>query len=293
LTGEAFGAACALAAAFCWALTSMLVRRLGAVSHMMTVNAVRITSCGLVLLGITLMGSARDEYAAMSATTLLMLVSSTVLAAGIGDSIFFECTRILGLGRAMTLAMTYPLMAAGFAAAFLDEPITVRSMAGTITTLVGLILIIGPRTGTPETNRRQRLAILASFFVAITWAASAILMKPPMREMSPLAAQALRMPLVGAFLWLMPWSRAGLPGLYVAGRGIVAPMVMLTVLTGVSSMAWIAGIKYTDIVVATVLSSTSPLFALALGGMFLGERVTLGAALGAVLAIAGIVILKV
>ena len=28
------------------------------------------------------------------------------------------------------------------------------------------------------------------------------------------------MPLVGAFLWLMPWSRAGLPGLYVAGRGI-------------------------------------------------------------------------
>lgn len=293
LTGPGFGAGCALASAFFWALTSLLVRRLGAACSMVTINAVRITASGLVLLAISLAGSARAELAAMSAVTLVLVASSTVLAAGIGDSIFFECTRVLGLGRAMTLAMTYPLMAAAFAAVFLGEPITLRSTAGTVATLAGLGLIVAARDPEGGTLRGHRLAIAASFVVALTWAASAILMKPPMRELSPLTAQGIRLPIVAAFLWLTPWSRAGLPALYEARRGLVAPLVILSALTAVSSMTWIAGLKYSDVVVATVLSSTSPMFALGLGAMFLGERLTLAAVLGALLTIAGILVLKV
>src|SRR3989442_760896 len=119
ITEPAFGAACALASAFSWAVTSLLVRRLGVMCSMITINAVRISASGLVLLAISLTGSARVELAVMSAATLVLVASSTVLAAGIGDSIFFECARVLGLGRAMALAMTYPLMAAAFAAIFL------------------------------------------------------------------------------------------------------------------------------------------------------------------------------
>jgi DME family drug/metabolite transporter len=293
LSAPAFGAACALASAFFWALTSLLVRRLASVCSMVTINAVRISASGLVLLLISLTGSARAELAAMSALTLLLVVSSTILAAGIGDSIFFECTRVLGLGRAMTLAMTYPLMAAAFAAVFLGEPITARSMAGAVTTLAGLALIVGARPGGGGTLRGHRLAIAGSFLVALTWAASAILMKPPMRELTPLTAQGIRLPIVAAFLWLTPWSRAGLPPLWAARRAVAAPLVVLSALTAVSSMTWIAGLKYSDVVVATVLSSTSPMFALGLGAMFLGERLTAGAVLGALLTVAGIVVLEI
>jgi DME family drug/metabolite transporter len=293
LTIPAFGAACALASAFFWALTSLLVRRLGAVCSMVTINAVRITASGLVLLAISFAGSARAELAAMSATTFLLIAASTVLAAGIGDSIFFECTRVLGLGRAMTLAMTYPLMAAAFAAVFLGEPITLRSVAGAVTTLVGLGLIVSTRDDAGGTLRGHRLAIVGSFVVALTWAASAILMKPPMRELTPLTAQGIRLPIVAGFLWLMPWSRAGLPALYGARRKVVVPMVVLSALTAISSMTWIAGLKYSDVVVATVLSSTSPMFALGLGAMFLGERLTPAAVVGALLTIAGIVVLDI
>jgi DME family drug/metabolite transporter len=293
LTGPAFGAACALGSAFFWALTSLLVRRLGAVCSMVTINAVRITASGLVLLAISLAGSARAELAAMSAMTLLLIASSTVLAAGIGDSIFFECTRVLGLGRAMTLAMIYPLMAAGFAAIFLGEAMTLRSAVGAVTTLAGLVLIVSTRHDSAGTHRHQWLAVIGSFVVALTWAASAIMMKPPMRELSPLTAQGLRLPIVAAFLWLTPWSRAGLPALGAAGRAVVAPLVVLSALTAVSSMTWIAGLKYSDVVVATVLSSTSPMFALGLGAMFLGERLTPAAVLGALLTVAGIVVLEI
>jgi DME family drug/metabolite transporter len=293
LTTSAFGAACALASAFSWALTSLLVRRLGRVCSMVTVNAVRISASGALLLAIMLAGSGRAELAAMSGVTLLLVASSTVLAAGIGDSIFFECARVLGLGRAMTLAMTYPLMAAAFAAVVLGEPITLRSATGAVITLAGLGLIVSARAGDEGTHERQRLMVLLSFFVALTWAASAILMKPAMRELSPLTAQGIRLPIVAGFLWLMPWSRAGLPALVGAGRSVVAPMAVLSALTVVSSMTWIAGLKYSDVIVATVLSSTSPMFALGLGAMFLGERLTLGAVVGALLTIAGIVVLDI
>ena len=293
LTGPAFGAACALASALSWAITSLLVRQLGNVCSMMTINAVRISLSGLVLLVISLGGTAREELAAMSAFTFLLVASSTVLAAGIGDSIFFECARVLGLGRAMTLAMIYPLMAAAFAAAFLGEPITLRSAAGAVTTLAGLGLIVTARSDAGGTHEGQRRAVLLSFVVALTWAASAIIMKPAMRELSPLTAQGVRLPLVAAFLWLMPWSRAGLPRLLAAGRPVVVPLTVLTALTAISSMTWIAGLKYSDVVVATVLSSTSPMFALGLGAMFLGERLSPAAVLGALLTIAGIVVLDI
>ena len=260
---------------------------------MMTINAVRISIAGVALLAISLAGSARTELAAMSVTALLAVVASTVLAAGIGDSIFFECTRILGLGRAMTVAMTYPLFAAAFAAIFLGEPITLRSTAGAVTTLVGLILIVSTRRTEAGANPRRRLAMLGAFVAGLTWAASAILMKPPMRELSPLTAQGIRLPLVAGFLWLMPWSRSGLPDLYRGGHGVVAPLVALTALTAASSMTWIAGLKYSDVAVATVLSSTSPMFAVALGAMFLGERLSPRAVAGVCLTIAGIAVLKV
>jgi drug/metabolite transporter (DMT)-like permease len=260
---------------------------------MVTVNAVRITASGALVLAIVLTGSARAEVAAMSAVTLVLLGSATVLAAGIGDSIFFECARILGLGRAMTLAMVYPLMAAAFAAVFLGEPITLRSTAGAVTTLVGLGLIVTARRGDSGTHAHQRRAVLLSFVVALTWAASAIMTKPALLELSPLTAQGIRLPIVAAFLWLTPWSRAGLPALVSAGRPVVAPLVVLSALTVVSSITWIAGLKYSSVVVATVLSSTSPMFALGLGAMFLGERLSVAAVIGAVFTIAGIVVLDI
>ena len=295
LSTPGFGAAYALGSAFMWALTSLLVRRLGASYSMMTINAVRVSASGLLLFGLSFAGTARAEITAMSMTTFLLVASSTVIAAGIGDSIFFECVRVLGLGRAMTVASSYPLLAAGFAAVLLGERITLRAALGAVVTLLGLVLILGVRGRGRggEARRASRRGVAGALFVAVLWALSAILMKPAMHDLSPLTAQGVRLPIVALFLWVTPWARTGLPALRGAGRAIVAPLVVLSALTAVSSLMWVAGLKYSDVVVATVLSSTSPMFALVLGALFLGERLTPSAVAGALLTVAGIVVLKV
>jgi len=129
--------------------------------------------------------------------------------------------------------------------------------------------------------------------IGVLWALSAILMKPAMHDLSPLTAQGIRLPIVALFLWATPWARAGLPSLRAAGQRVVAPLVVLSALTAVSSLMWVAGLKYSNVMVATVLSSTSPMFALILGALFLDERLTPFAIVGAMLTVVGIVVLKV
>ena len=55
---------------------------------------------------------------------------------------------------------------------------------------------------------------------------------------------------------------------------------------------FVAGVAYSGVAVATVLSSTAPIFALPLGFFFLGERVAPVAVAGTVLTIIGIAVLQ-
>ena len=73
LSTPGFGAACALGSAFMWSLTSLLVHRLGATSSMMTINAVRVSASGLLLLALSFAGTARAEITAMSMTTFVLI----------------------------------------------------------------------------------------------------------------------------------------------------------------------------------------------------------------------------
>src|SRR6185503_10941310 len=82
----------------------------------------------------------------MSWATFALLTVSIVAAIAIGDSVFFESTRAIGLGRAMTIATTYPIGAALMASALYGERITAPIAAGTLLTLGGVALIVSVRS---------------------------------------------------------------------------------------------------------------------------------------------------
>ena len=74
--------------------------------------------------------------------------------------------------------------------------------------------------------------------------------------------------------------------------GVAGRVALLGVLTAMSAATFTAGLKYAGIVLGTVLSSTAPLFALPIGFLAFGERVTWRAIMGAALAVAGIAVLN-
>ena len=287
----AFGAVCALGAALAWSITSLLARTLMPHYGSVTINAIRSGVAGTLLLACVLVVHGPAALVAMSATTFLVLVVSIVAAIGIGDTVFFESTRAIGLGRAMTIATTYPIGAAVMAAALYGERITTPIAAGTLLTLGGVALIVSVRSeARPE---RLWFGVWTAVVASVAWAVSTVMMKTPLHEIEPLTAQAIRLPLASALLWLTPWARGTGAALRTAGRGPLLRMGVLSVITAVSSVLFVASLKYAGVAIGSVLSATAPLFALPLGVIFLGERVSAWTVLGALVAVAGIVVLQV
>jgi drug/metabolite transporter (DMT)-like permease len=288
---ETVGALCALGSAVAWSVTSLMVRTLAPGIGTFTINAARTTLTAAMIVGWTLLAGGLERLHTLSATSLVLLAVSIVLAVAIGDTIFFESTQRLGLGRAMTISMSYPVVAAGLAALLLGEPLTPPIVFGGLLTLGGLGLIVAARVEPPGEPRAWRGVVEASA-AALAWGVSVVALRVPLDEIDPVSAQAIRLPMGAALLWLTPWARRGVPALVNGGWLLFGRLVVLGVVTLVSAVLYSASVKYAGVAVATVLSSTAPLFAVPLGVAVLGERVPVLVLVGSGVTIAGIVVLR-
>ena len=286
-----FGALAALGSAVAWAVTSLLARSLMSELGSVGVNAIRSTIGGVLLIAWVLATAGAGVFTAISASGWLLLGLSIVTAIALGDTVFFESTRAIGVGRAMTISTTYPLGAAVIAAAFLNEPVTVPIAVGSLVTMAGLVLIVAPwAERAPE--ERFWFGVGAAAIASLAWAVSTVLVKPPLAEMGPATAQAIRLPVASMMLWLTPWARPVPRTFAKSSRAVQIRIVILGAITSVSSVMFVAGVKHAGVAVASVLSSTAPMFAIPLAVIFLDERITLRAFLGIVLTLAGIIALQ-
>ena len=272
-------------------MTSLLARSLMAELGSVGVNAIRSTIGGVLLVVWVLATVGAGAFTTISASGWLLLGLSIVTAIALGDTVFFESTRAIGVARAMTVSTTYPLVAAVIAAAFLNEPVTAPIAVGSLVTMAGLVVIVAPwAERAPE--ERFWFGVGAAVLASLAWAISTVLVKPPLAEMSATTAQAIRLPVASMVLWLTPWARS-VPGAFArSGRSVQIRIAVLGVITSVSSVMFVAGVKHAGVAVASVLSSTAPMFAIPLAVVFLNERITLRAFAGIVLTLAGIVVLQ-
>ena len=93
-------------------------------------------------------------------------------------------------------------------------------------------------------------------------------------------------------LWVTPWARGAGARVRRDLRTVGPLLLAIGALTALSAVTWVAALKYAGITVTTVLSSTSPLFAIPIGLVVFGERVSARAVGGILLAVAGIVLLS-
>ena len=286
--------AAALVAALAWTLVSLLARDLTSRFPSLSLNIIRSAGGSILLVPVALALADLRAVGQASALAWACLVLSVLIALGIGDTAFFESTKVLGVARAMTISTAgYPVVASGLALWWFGERITLAMALGSAVTLGGLVLIVSESAGVePELSPGRRRALGLAVVAALAWAVSAAMMKPPIREMEPLAIQAVRLPLSALMLWATPWARGTVRGLWAQRHVVGRRVVALSVLTALSAVAFVEGLKYSSVTLGTVLSSTSPLFALPIGFLAYGERVTWRAATGAALTVAGIAILS-
>ena len=288
---ETVGMLCALGSAMSWSVTSLMVSALTPGIGSFTINAARTTLTAAIVIGWMLLAGGLDTVLTLSIGGLALLAVSIVLAIPIGDTIFFESAQRLGLGRAMTISMSYPVVAASLAALLLGERLSAPIVVGGLLTLAGLGLIVMARVEPPGEPRPWR-GVVEALLAALAWGVSVVALRVPLDEIDPVSAQAIRLPVGAVMLWVTPWALRGVPALLRGGWPLFVRLLALAALTAVSSVMYSASVKYAGVAVASVLSSTAPLFAVPLGIVFLNERLPALALLGAVVTVAGIVVLR-
>lgn len=291
--GFGLGVLCALGSALTWAVVSLLARNLSDQFNSITINAIRSTLGGAIVLSLVLLQGGGAALLTLSPRVIVFLALSVLVAVGVGDTLFFEGTRTLGVAVAMTVSMSYPLITTLLAVVLMGETLTLRPALGILLTLSGLALIVAG-SNTPETDRsdRSRFGLVAAALAAVAWAVAALLMKPPLREVDAVTATAVRLPLIAVALWITPWTWDTVGRLRASSRATWLAIAGLGGLTAVTTVMFAAGLKYAGVAVGSVLSSTAPLFSIPLGLWFSGERFHPATAAGAVITVTGIALMQ-
>lgn len=224
---------------------------------------------------------------------LALLAASGVVSLGIGDSLYVVSLPYIGVSRAHPISITlFPLFTFIVAATVLGETITRLTLAGSCLIIAGVIVVVasggavrqGPRDAAADMRRGVLLLVVA----AALWAAGFALLKLGLAGMSSMAAGYTRLLAGGLFLAGLLWWRGRPLGVERRPGRQWAGLVWIGLMTAVSTgFLVVVAVKYAGAAKVSVLNATSPLFALPLAFLFLGERIGWRTVVGTALALAG------
>lgn len=186
---------------------------------------------------------------------------------------------VLPAGYSAVLNATAPLFGVLGAAAVGDERLTLRRLLGCALGFAGVTLLV--QLGPVQVTDRVVLAALACTAAAASYGFGAILMKRATREHEPLPASAA-VHVAAALILLLP-TGATVPTMKFTTAALVAVAVLGLVTSGF--MYWISMRLMREIPASAATSAAFmiPLFGVTWGGLFMGERITLGMLPGCVL----------
>jgi drug/metabolite transporter (DMT)-like permease len=280
-------------AAFLWAMATVMFGRLGKSLSPLVLNLAK-GAIALGLLALTLVLVGRSPVG-LDSNAVALLALSGVIGIGLGDTAYFAAINHLGPRRALLLETLAPPLAAVLALVVLQETLGARAWLGIAVTLAGVVWVIAERVPTVPGSAPSSRGIMLGVLAAVGQATGAVMSRAVLADtaVDPLWSTLLR--LGGGLVMILGILRWQGP---VAGQ--LTPLRSPRLLAGVALAAFLGtylaiylqqtSLKYSSTGVAQALTSTSPLFVLPLAAA-LGDRVSLRAVAGAIIALVGIGIL--
>jgi drug/metabolite transporter (DMT)-like permease len=286
------GESAALSAAFLWALASVLFGRIGQFLSPLKMNLLK----NVIAIAMTIAVLSADAGLFLGldfyAATLLLL--SGAIGIGLGDSAYFGALKHVGPRRALLVMVLSPPITGILAQLFLAETLSYGAWLGVLITIAGVSWVITERV--PDSGQavgHKNLGVALALLAAAGQATGAVLSHAAFihLNMSPMRSALIR--LIGGtltVLLVMPVLKGsegqGYQNLNSFRRWA---MIVLTVFIGTFLGIWLqqVSLKYSAAGVAQTLFATSPLFVIPIVAL-MGERVSLRALMGALIATVGV-----
>lgn len=285
------GEIAALSAALLWAISSLLYVGLGKRMSPLWLNLSK--SCiaiGLILLTLMLRQDASPQF---DFGSFVLLLLSGAIGIGFGDSVFFESLTCLGARRALLLEAIAPPLSAFLAVLWLQEQLGLTAWLGIVLTVAGVAWVVVERTPDQIQGQIQlKRGVLLGLLAAFAQASGAVLSRAALVDttVSPLWSSLIRLVagVVALLIWLLGRQHSWQNLQPLRARNFLLILVLAS-FAGTYLGIWLqqTALKYTATGIAQALVATSPLFIIPIA-VATGERVSLRAIVGAIIALAGI-----
>ena len=290
------GEIAALLAACLWAVASVVYARLGERIPPLQLNLIKgIVAIALLLLTILIRG---ELFPTIELIPLCLLFLGGVVGIGLGDTAFFATINRLGARRALLMETLAPPMTAILALIFLQERLNVSAWCGILLTILGVAWVVTERVPDTSDNSATHLwqGIGFGLLAAIANAIGAVLSRAAFANtsISPLWATLIRLS-AGVLLLLVVTPFLGRKNSFQLKSLQSVRVILATFFAafcGTYLGIWLqqTAIKFIEAGIASTLLQTSPLFMIPLA-ICIGDKVSLRAVAGVVIAIAGIALL--
>lgn len=229
-----------------------------------------------------------------------LAISSALLGIAIGDTMYMRTLSVIEVSKAFPVVKsTQILLSMILAGTFLSEEITWTIIVGAVL-IIGGIYLAAFTSGGAKTNpsviqpaKTVKWLILA-VMVGFCWAASFCIMKIVLREVEPLVANSLRLPMSSLALTFLVLGSGQGRNLWPTkhGRAAMALLITTGILSyGVGGVLTLYAVDLAGVTRSAILTSLSPIFVLGLSLLFLREGFTLRLGLGTFLSVSGTVLL--
>jgi drug/metabolite transporter (DMT)-like permease len=232
------------------------------------------------------------DAAFLPMSVVLLLSTSVILGAVIGDTVYLWSQHRIGVSYAFPIAMSFPIITFFLTVGFLNEPLIWSRLAGAIIAVFGIILISNEQNrGQEETETPKKLdflGILGAIITALLYAIGTTVLQVGIEGVDPIAGNLIRM-IAGSIAFIPMVAVAGLNGMKIPPREATIRVIIAAFFgMAVGSLLYVTAVAMVGAAIMSVIASTAPLFAVPVSVLFLKEKVTAVAGLGILATIVGV-----
>ncbi|MBK7126520.1 MAG: DMT family transporter [Dehalococcoidia bacterium] len=298
------GELASLIAAMIWACTSVALTSLSARTSPVVLSGLRLAFGSVVVAIVLLVSGQAGGLRDASNGTLAGVILSGLIGYGLGDTVYIVALKRVGMQRTfpITMALFIGLTVIG-GVVLLGEDLSWGLPAGALFIGSGVYFLVVPANDANDATLAESRSLAVAAFpdamgyallvaVGVLWTIATLWLANARGDLEPIAAGAIRTPAGATALlgFAMATQRPSLAAPFRNRNHLAAIVAAGAVGTGLGSLLYVYGVLEAGAAQAAVLSATSPLMALPLSIVFLGERFTPKVGLGTVLCVGGIVL---
>ena len=289
------GAAAALASSALWAFTSVLLASQAGRLRPLLMSAIRSLTASIFLIGMLIATGGLIQLKEMTFLTGISMMGSGILGQAVGDTLYINALGHLGVTRTFPITNSaYPFFTFLLAVLLLGEDVAWTLPIGGALIVAGITwIVLEQRRADADGDQRVELlrGLVFAISAAMLWASATVWLRGQQGDLDAFGAASLRIPAASAAVWAtiaLTRGRAQPARRPLTGQSlaIVAAAGMLG--TGLGSVLFIYAVDTLGAAKTAFLTTSAPVFALPMGVLFLGEKISPRILLGTAVTIAGI-----